>query len=241
MVPRRTGMASGGRVAAGAVLVLAVSVLVPATVGMAVGADEPAPGTREAVYPYDFYLGDEYPEITAAVPEYGGSFIDHETGTLFVHLTVPSDDLAQRVKELLVEHHYLDGVRVERVAPLPARYSWQQLLEWRAAWRTVEYRAPGITSSGMSGEHNRFEIGVTDLERNLPAVEEVLASVGIPLDAVHLEEESPFVSAPQTDPGWAGWPLVLAGALGVAALGLGVLRRLRRRVVVGVAGGPGPG
>jgi hypothetical protein len=47
----------------------------------------------------------------------------------------------------------------------------------------------------MSGEHNRFEIGVTDLERNLPAVEEVLASVGVPLDAVHLEEESPFVAA----------------------------------------------
>jgi hypothetical protein len=202
--------------------------------------DNEQEGTREAVYPDDFYFPDEYREVTAVVPEFGGLFVD-EAGTLFVYLTAPSDDLALRAKALLVEYDHVDSERVERVVALPARYSWQQLLEWRTAFETVAYRARafGLAGWSMSEESNQFEVGVTDLERNRPAVEELLASVGVPLDAVHLVEHSGVrLLAPRSDLGWATWAAVFAGALGVAALAVGVLRRLRRRVVVGVADGP---
>jgi hypothetical protein len=147
------------------------------------GSPEGQSLSNDAVVEHD----DLFAQVAEVAPGFGGMFLD-ESGILNVYLLDPAQQGAATAAISAVfgpERFPLGEVRV-----LQGKYDFLQLSEWRKALRRDVLGLPGVTSLDIDDFSNRLRIGVeaTEVEGR---VEEELARLGIPREAVNIEVEPP--------------------------------------------------
>lgn len=137
----------------------------------------------------------EYARIAQRVPGFGGMFIDAGTPTVYLVDTARKDAAQEAVEALIREWRLLEDSSVTRlgIQVRQAEYDWLQLLEWRQRIRDF-LGMPGVISLDIDDAQNRLRLGVETLERK-QALEQELARVGVPTDAVVIQERVPVVPA----------------------------------------------
>ncbi|MCI2430886.1 S1 family peptidase [Candidatus Acetothermia bacterium] len=125
--------------------------------------------------------------IAQRAPAFGGMFLD-ETGTLNVYLV----DLAQRNA---VEAAIAEVLGAERTAsqmkPLQGRYSFGQLKNWHDKLMAL-FEDGGVVFTDIDETRNMLKVGIeiAGLKDN---IEKKLDKLGVPRDAVAIEEAEPVV------------------------------------------------
>ena len=129
-----------------------------------------------------------FTDIEKSVPGFGGLFKDDQ-GRLTVYLSGGADDAALRAgiaASLPDRDTDASSIRV-----LKGDYSFSELVAWRAQARTV-HAIPGVTLTDVDEASNRVRIGI-ETEDSRAAVEEALAGLGVPANAVAIEVTGGYV------------------------------------------------
>jgi hypothetical protein len=130
-------------------------------------------------------------EIGMRVPAFGGMFVDEEKDTLYVYLvpgrpgTLP--ELDQAITEVLGDARPPQ----HRLQKLDAQYTFLELEELYGQMQPRVLPMEGVLETGIDLVTNRLSVGVATLEAQ-PQVEAELAGLGIPREAVNLEQVPPM-------------------------------------------------
>lgn len=158
---------------------------VPAVEATATTLPTPAPTPATQFRTSDDLLG----EANKEVPGFGGLFLDpKDNGIVYVYMLDPSQqEEAERAAKNSLDPDLFKRVRQVRV--LQGQYSFIQLREWydRFNQEGTVPNIPELTMSGIDKGKNRIAIGVDNniyIEKVQKVVEEVLAKLGIPREAV---------------------------------------------------------
>jgi hypothetical protein len=130
--------------------------------------------------------------IESKLPGFGGWFLASDTFN--VYMKVPSSVSTEEVRKIFyntysarpeeyVRRLIAMGLQVKIV---PGRYSLSELIAIEHLVTQPTKRIPGWTGAGTSLLHNRVVVGFTDSASVCPGAA-VIASMGIPLDAIELE------------------------------------------------------
>ncbi|MCL4368898.1 MAG: hypothetical protein M1337_07005 [Actinobacteria bacterium] len=132
-------------------------------------------------------LNDLLIEVARRVPAFGGMFIDEE-GRLAVYLLDVTQGAAAEEAIAAIfgrERIPRGGTRV-----LQGRYSFLQLEEWYGRLQAV-FEVPGVSFTDIDEANNRLAIGLEEIEKR-DMVERKVGELGIPLEAVQIEETGPI-------------------------------------------------
>jgi hypothetical protein len=137
---------------------------------------------------------DETPEqmaVAEVVAGFGGYFLD-ETGAPTVYLTDPSRraDAEQALAAFLADRGFTAAdLRVRQ-----GTYEYAQLDAWYRQARPDVFGVAGIILGDVDEAQNRIRVGVASAIA-ATAVQGVVAQLGIPSDAVIVEQRAPFTTA----------------------------------------------
>jgi hypothetical protein len=157
------------------------------------------------------------------VPSFGGAYVDRG-GTLRVWLTEPRAEAARQARDALVEivgEHFA----VERLAVLEAKYSWLDLRRWYVAMQGIHQVAPDLVFTDMDEARNRITIALEDPDRHRAAVGAELDRLGIPGEAVNIEQSAPIQEISTSGRGSAPFLFGLLALVVLAAAALFVRKR----------------
>jgi hypothetical protein len=134
-------------------------------------------------------------EISARYPGgYGGYYFSEDGQTVYAYMLDPTQQSAAEAAVRAAHGKPLDGVM--NIVPVQGRYSMQQLADWyRPLKRQLKEDSVYPTMSAIRETNNRIRLGFRELEAKRATIERVIAELGIPLDAVELEENfiTPFL------------------------------------------------
>jgi hypothetical protein len=168
----------------------------PAVLQRAHGQDQSKPPE-----PTVMTINDLFAEVGRRAPAFGGMFVDEARDTLYAYMVPgqPGDNAAldQAITDVFgtarPPEHHLDV--------LPGRYTFRQLKNWHDRMSMQLLATPGILSTGINDAENRLRVEVQS--RDLaPEVQAQLAALGVPLEAVGIDEAAPgeFAESPSLDP-----------------------------------------
>lgn len=126
--------------------------------------------------------------LSRAVPGFGGLFID-EDGTPTVYLTdLNQRAIAERALSAFAKSH---GVAASQIRVKQGRFEHARLDHWHNRISPEVLAMPGVVFTDLDEASNSLRIGV---EKSVPAaaVRGIAARLGIPEDAVIIEETEPF-------------------------------------------------
>jgi hypothetical protein len=126
-------------------------------------------------------------EISARYPGgYGGYYFSEDDQTVYVYMLDPAQ---QEAAEAAVRAAHGKPLGDVNIVPVQGRYSMKQLADWYPLLkrRLGEYGVYPDVGAILEID-NRIELGFRDFEAKRATIESVIAELGIPLDAVHLEE-----------------------------------------------------
>lgn len=171
-------------------LVIAISLVASPSTGMAYSSE--LAQTREfQVSDNGMTIDDRFAEIAQQVPGFGGMFYD-ESGQLSMYM-VESELGVQQKAEAAIVTLLRDDSRVAEageIRVIPGQYGFLQLKEWQGHMRADVLATPGVILLDIDESNNRLRVGVATLE-GLGLVEEQLATLGIPREAVSIELTEP--------------------------------------------------
>jgi hypothetical protein len=159
-------------------------------------SDAPAP-TAPAVRPYmgGFAIAqDATPEqmaVASAVQGFGGYFLD-EAGAPTVYLTDPEQraDAEQALAAFLADRGFAaTDLRVRQ-----GTFEYAQLDAWYRQARPDAFSVAGIILGDVDESQNRIRFGVATASA-AAAVQGVISQLGIPSDAVIVQQRAPFATA----------------------------------------------
>ncbi len=180
---KRDGAVSMAALVAGVLLVTVVGSLLSCSgareaVVSAAGAGD---GVGGSIVP-----DDPAAEVAQRVPEFGGMFIDAE-GRLTVYLT--DEAMGAEVLDAIAEVFGPDRIPAAGVRFIQGQYGYLELREWRELLAPL-WEIEGVSSIGIDQTRNRLRVGLeTGKVRN--RVERQVAELGIPPEAVLVEETGP--------------------------------------------------
>lgn len=137
-------------------------------------------------------IDERFAELAQQVPGFGGMFYD-ESGQLSMYL-VESEISRQQQAETAVTALLSDDARIAsagKIRIIPGRYDFLQLTEWQSRAQADVLATPGVNLLDLDEANNRLRIGV-ESEAMLETVEEQLAILGIPREAVNIEVTEPI-------------------------------------------------
>lgn len=138
--------------------------------------------------------GDEsFATVARRVPQFGGAFIDEAAGALYIWLTDPRRDVVESAKTAFADAFGQEFVR-DKIVGLQARYTFVELKKWHDAMTDV-LRLRRVVFTDINDRKNRLTVAVEDRERDGAQVEEELARLEIPREAVDVEEHAPITFA----------------------------------------------
>jgi hypothetical protein len=137
-------------------------------------------------------LDDMFARVAQQVPAFGGLFFD-KSGQLTMYLT-DIGPTAQAAAETAIASVFGDDERIvgRPIRVLQGQYGFLQLKEWYDVMWTAVFTIPGVIVTDIQEAQNRLYVGVETLEI-AGAVEAMLAQLGIPREAVIIEETAPEV------------------------------------------------
>jgi hypothetical protein len=129
--------------------------------------------------------------VAEVVSGFGGYFLD-ETGAPTVYLTDPSRraDAEQALAGFLADR----GFTAEDLRVRQGTYEYAQLDAWYRQARPDVFGVAGTILGDVDEAQNRIRVGVAS-EAAATAVQGVVAQLGIPSDAVIVEQRAPFTTA----------------------------------------------
>ncbi|MBI3951076.1 MAG: hypothetical protein HY314_11560 [Acidobacteria bacterium] len=138
-------------------------------------------------------LDDQFASIAKQVPAFGGLFYD-EMGQLTMYLVESEPNLQEAVDLAIEAFRKRDGriTSADLIRVLPGQYSFLQLKQWHDRLFVPVFSIQGVILTDVDEATNRLRIGVESLEI-ADQVEEELAQLGIPREAVIIEETEPIV------------------------------------------------
>lgn len=138
--------------------------------------------------------GDEsFATVARRVPQFGGAFIDEAAGALYIWLTDPRRDVVESAKTAFADAFGQEFVR-DKIVGLQARYTFVELKKWHDAMTDV-LRLRRVVFTDINDRKNRLTVAIEDRERDGAQVEEELARLEIPREAVDVEEHAPITFA----------------------------------------------
>jgi hypothetical protein len=133
-------------------------------------------------------LDDILAEIAARVTGFGGLFLG-QGGTLHIHLL---DGRLARAAQGAIETFFgRERLPLGSIQVLPGQYSFLQLKDWHERMTPGVLELPGVILTDIDEAANRLRVGVEAPEQ-IGVVEAQLATLGIPLEAVLIEETEPI-------------------------------------------------
>ncbi len=148
-----------------------------------------AAGILEAQYQTTIH--DAFAQIGVRVTGFGGMFVDEEKDTLYVYLAAgqPADvaELDNAITEVLGSSRPAQ----HRLVVLPGQYTFLELKNWNDQLRQAVLPMPGVVLTGIDDGKNRLKVGV-ETTATASAVEDELAALGIPSEAVNLVQMEPL-------------------------------------------------
>jgi hypothetical protein len=133
-------------------------------------------------------LDDLLAEIAARVPGFGGLFLS-SNGILHIHLF---DGRLARAAQGAIETFFgRERLPSGSIQVLPGQYSFLQLKDWHERMLPEVLGLPGVILTDVDEAENRLRVGVEAQER-VGVVEARLAGLGIPREAVLIEETEPI-------------------------------------------------
>jgi len=147
-------------------------------------------------------LDDAFAEVAKMAPGFGGMFLDAENeNVLYVYMleTAPGEINLERgeiSQERVAIEAAIEKVFGREVIPvggirvLQGKYSFLQLKEWYDRMWVPLLELPGVVFTDIDEAKNRLAIGMETLGMQ-SQVESLLAGLGIPLEAVNIEETKP--------------------------------------------------
>ena len=210
------------------ITLLLVALLVAGAVGIsqADGGD----GSRQEVPPITD--DDRLEQIAKENPGFGGYYRDRDDRSIVTVLMtdVSKREVAERVARAVVDDP--DSIREVRIEKADFEFTdlagWYRLLTDHM-WAAVDE----ITASCISEDTNRIEIGISDLSAR-DKITGVLNELGIPVNAVTIEEEPGVIALPlKVNKFGSEFIIILAAVgafvcLGTAVSGYWLLKRKRR-------------
>ncbi len=117
------------------------------------------------------------------------------TGVLYVYLLDPTQkEAAAKAIMTVFGHYHPDLLPPREIRVLQAQYSFLQLKEWFDLIGILFSVIPEVTMTYIDDAKNRLVIGVLSLSTEVVTrIEQELARLGVPREAVILEETGPFV------------------------------------------------
>lgn len=147
-------------------------------------------------------LDDLFFKVAQRVPAFGGMFFEfleprrqnRETAILYIHLLDHAQqEAALQAVVTILGPFYPDLLPPSKVQVLPARYSFLQLKEWFDL-AGVLHNLDEVTMTDIDEVKNRLTIGLKEMNaETVTLIEQELARLGIPREAVVLEETGPFI------------------------------------------------
>ncbi|OGF53145.1 MAG: hypothetical protein A2Z21_09600 [Candidatus Fraserbacteria bacterium RBG_16_55_9] len=135
-------------------------------------------------------LDDLFAEVASRVPAFGGMFLN-EQNSLYVYLLDPTQKAA--VEAALVAVFGPELLPADGIQVLQGQYSFTQLQDWYVSLPAV-LSISGVTLTDIDEAKNRLRIGVETM-KIAPEVEQALARLAIPQEAVILEETGAITPA----------------------------------------------
>lgn len=126
-------------------------------------------------------------EVAKRVPEFGGMFID-QSGRLVVYLLDLTKSAA--AEEAIAAVFGPQFIPPGGIRGLQGQYSFLQLKEWYDRIGTV-FQISGVVLTDIAEAKNRLEVGLEQTDKR-GLVEQELSKLGIPLEAVLIEETGPI-------------------------------------------------
>jgi hypothetical protein len=131
---------------------------------------------------------DVFAEIGRRVPEFGGIFVDEERhDTLDIYVLSEGPDLAANLDRAITEVLGPDRPPQRRIELLQGQYSFVQLRDWHDRMSMRVLATPGALLTEIDHTTNRLKVGVETLALE-PDVAAVLDELGVPREAVNIEE-----------------------------------------------------
>lgn len=158
-----------------------------ANAGDASVAMEPAPDEGR----HQGTLDDLLLEVARQVPGFGGMFIDQD-GRLAIFLLDPADVAV--AEEAIAAVFGRERIPAGGVVAVQGQYSLLQLKEWYDRLGSL-FSIPGVALTDLDEGRNRLTVGVQGSEAR-PVVEQELQRLGIPSEAVRIEETGPIIPLP---------------------------------------------
>lgn len=137
--------------------------------------------------------------VAQQVPAFGGMFFEfvgrEYTGVLYVYLLDPAQkEAAAKAIMTVFGPYHRDLLPPREIRVLQAQYSFLQLKEWFDLIGVLHSAIPEVTMTDIDDTKNRLTIGVLSLSTEVVTrIEQELARLGVPRNAVILEETGPFV------------------------------------------------
>jgi hypothetical protein len=128
-------------------------------------------------------------EVAHRYPAFGGLFIGPD-GVLRVYMLEDTSAARTSVKTAIADVYGRGRFPLDHILILKADYRFTQLKTWHDLMSPVVLALPGVVLTDIDEARNRLRVGVETLETQ-ELVEEHLIDLGIPLDAVIVEEAEP--------------------------------------------------
>lgn len=177
-----------------AVLTLVVSLLSVAVASAAtrptLATDRRIAGLRPGESRQWLTIDDQFAAIAQQVPAFGGMFLDEADGVLYVHLLHPSTEVAAASEAAIAAVFKGKFDPQNKILALPGQYGFRELKDWHDRMMADVLNLPGVVFTDIDDAKNRLAVGVEKPEVQ-PLVEEQLARLGIPREAVNIEVTRP--------------------------------------------------
>ncbi len=143
-------------------------------------------------------INDIFAEVGRRVPGFGGMFVDEDKDTLYVYLVPGEVGDVPQVDQAITDVFGSARPPGHQLEVLEGRYTFLQLKAWLDEMTPRILGMSGTVLTSIDQGKNRLRVGVETLAL-APAVEAELTAMGIPLEAVNIEQASP-AKFPETLP-----------------------------------------
>lgn len=126
-----------------------------------------------------------FEEVARTVPGFGGLFFTE--GQPAIYLTVVDSLATEAAREVLLPMLAVRGLAGTPLRVLQGQYGWRQLSEWHHRRLLPVLALDGVISTDADESINRIVIGV-ESQALRPAVLEAVRRLGVPAEAVVIEE-----------------------------------------------------
>jgi hypothetical protein len=138
---------------------------------------------------------DQMVAVAIRVPGFAGIYLEESSNTLVVLATNPSSQVAENAQDALFDILGEESLATMRPRAMKATYTWCQLKAWYDPMSFEVLGMEGVVSTDIDEKRNRLAIGLENLSLR-PQLEAKLAALGVPLEAVIIEQQAPITTLP---------------------------------------------